>query len=164
MCLIRFHYYIIARIQSWDIMMKSGLFLLAGATLLGSANCGMHKLKLQKVPLAEQQVYVDPASQASSLAMKYSSQKFMGLHPQSRGEIFKDTSVQPVPVTNFRDSQCMTPIHAGFWTNLTNDFYRFLRDRYRYPTAEFQSRIRCWIVQSLGTIGIMPKYCMFSPF
>ena len=92
--------------------MKSGLFLLAGTTLLGSANCGVHKLKLQKLPPAEQQEYVGSASQASSLVRKYSSQEYMALHPQPRREMLKDTSVHPVPVTNFMNTQCMTPIFA----------------------------------------------------
>ena len=92
--------------------MKSGLFLLAGTTLLGSANCGVHKLKLHKLPPAEQQKYVESASQASPLDRRYPSQEFIGLHPHSRKEMLEDTSVHPVPVTNFMNTQCMTPISA----------------------------------------------------
>ena len=89
-------------------MMKSALFLFAGTILLGSANGGVHKLKLQKLPPAEQQEYVVSASQAGSLARKYSSQEYMGLHPHSAGEMFKDTPGHPVPVANFKNAQCMT--------------------------------------------------------
>ena len=112
MCLIRFHPFLIAHVEIRDIMMKCGLFLLAGTILLGSANCGVHKLKLQKLPPAEQQEYVGSASQASSLVRKYSSQEYMGLNPRSAREMFKDTSGHPVPVTNFMNAQCMAPIFA----------------------------------------------------
>ena len=83
------------------------------AALVGSAQCGVHKLKLDKIPLSEQFQHADVAAHAKSLFNKYSGQKAMGLPPVSRqGEMFKETSIpieesdHTVPVSNFLNAQC----------------------------------------------------------
>lgn len=96
--------------------MKNSFFIAAGAALLGSASCAVHKLKLEKVPLSEQLEHADIATHARSLYKKYAGQKFMGVRPEShKEEMFKDTSIHldkdehPVPVSNFLNAQCETP-------------------------------------------------------
>ena len=91
--------------------MKSGLLFAAFA---GLANCGVHKLKLEKVPLSEQLEHADIATHAKSLYKKYSGQKFMGIRPEAhKEEMFRDTSIHldqddhPVPVSNFLNAQCL---------------------------------------------------------
>ena len=92
--------------------MKSGL-IFAVAAFAGLANCGVHKLKLQKVPLSEQLEHADIATHAKSLYKKYSGQKFMGIRPEAHLEnMFRDTSIHldqdhPVPVSNFLNAQCL---------------------------------------------------------
>ena len=99
--------------------MKSGL-LFATAAFAGLANCGVHKLKLQKVPLSEQLEHADITTHAKSLYNKYSGQKFMGIRPEAhKEEIFRDTSIHldqehPVPVSNFLNAQCL--LHHTFST------------------------------------------------
>ena len=95
-------------------MMKGALTLAAGAALLGSAHCGgVHKLKLQKIPLSEQLEHADIVTHAKALYQKYAGQKFMGIRPeQHKQEMFRDTSIHfdrnnpPVPVSNFLNAQC----------------------------------------------------------
>lgn len=54
------YYFAFHRINHISVNMKSSL--LAGAALLGTASAGVHKAKLQKVPLAEQLVrFLDDA-------------------------------------------------------------------------------------------------------
>ena len=94
--------------------MKGVLTLTASAALLGSAHCGgVHKTKLQKIPLSEQLEYADIATHGKALYQKYAGQKFMGIRPeQHKEEMFKDTSIHPdgdnhpVPVSNFLNAQC----------------------------------------------------------
>ena len=91
--------------------MKSGL-LFAAAAFAGLANCDVHRLKLEKVPLSEQLEHADITRHANSLYKKYSGQRFMGIRPEAqKEEMFKDTSVHldqahPVPVSNFLNAQC----------------------------------------------------------
>lgn len=94
--------------------MKSGL-VFAAAAFAGLANCGVHKLKLEKVPLSEQLEHADIATHAKSLYKKYSGQRFMGIRPEAHMEnMFRDTSVHsdqdhyPVPVSNFLNAQCLS--------------------------------------------------------
>lgn len=93
--------------------MKQTLFLAAGA-LLGLAEAGVHKMKLQKVPLSEQLEHSDLASQARALGQKY-----MGIRPQTHvDEMFRDTSIHeedshPVPVSNFLNAQYFSEISIG---------------------------------------------------
>lgn len=93
--------------------MRGTLAIVAGAALLGSAECGVHKMKLQKVPLSEQLEHADLATHAKSLYSKYAGQKYMGLRPeQHQEEMVKDTAVDidedghAVPVSNFLNAQC----------------------------------------------------------
>ncbi|CAD6577011.1 MAG: Vacuolar protease A [Alectoria sarmentosa] len=99
--------------------MKSG-FLFAAAAITGLANCGVHKLKLEKVPLSEQLEHADIATHAESLYKKYSGQKFMGVRPEAhKEEMFRDTSIHldqddhPVPVSNFLNAQYFSEIAIG---------------------------------------------------
>lgn len=85
-----------------------GALVSAAAVLLGSAHAEVHKMKLKKIPLAEQLQSIPMESQMRGL-----SQKYMGSRPESHADaIFKDTSVHvdgnhPVPITNFMNAQCM---------------------------------------------------------
>lgn len=93
--------------------MKAGLLLAAGSLVLGTGQCAIHKLKLQKIPLSEQLKHADIATHAQALYNKYSGQKAMG--PQfapSNEQVFRDTSIHPespghtVPIENFLNAQC----------------------------------------------------------
>ncbi len=94
--------------------MKGALTLAAGAALLGMARSGgVHKMKLQKIPLSEQLEHADIATHAKSLYQKYAGQHFMGSPPQQHKEMmFQDTSIHldgddhAVPVSNFLNAQC----------------------------------------------------------
>ncbi|KAL9125542.1 MAG: hypothetical protein Q9217_005265 [Psora testacea] len=105
--------------------MKNSLVLAASALLVGSANCGVHKLKLEKIPLSEQLEHADIAAHANSLynkyaGQKYTGQKYMSIRPEShKDEMFRDTSIHldedehPVPVTNFLNAQYFSKIAVG---------------------------------------------------
>ena len=104
--------------------MKSGL-LFAAAAFTGLANCGVHKLKLEKVPLSEQLEHADITTHAKSLYKKYSGQKFMGIRPDAhKEEMFRDTSIHldqdhQVPVSNFLNAQCSYHYSRSTSLNLT---------------------------------------------
>ena len=92
--------------------MKAGLVLAAGSVFLGAGQCGVHKMKLNKIPLAEQLQHADLATHAKSLMHKYGPQKFMGAQ---QNEVLKDASIiadgeHPVPIDNFLNAQCMSPL------------------------------------------------------
>ena len=104
--------------------MKSGL-LFAAVAFTGLANCRVHKLKLEKVPLSEQLEYASITTHASSLYKKYAGQKYMGIRPEAhKEEMFRDTSIHldqehPVPVSNFLNAQCLLyHVHSSI-KNLT---------------------------------------------
>jgi len=86
----------------------------AAAVLLGTANAGIHKLPLKKIPLSEQLAYADIDTHA-----KHLGQKYMGIRPQSHiDEMFKETSVHDegghkVPVNNFLNAQYFSDITIG---------------------------------------------------
>ncbi|KAL1884156.1 hypothetical protein VTK73DRAFT_6825 [Phialemonium thermophilum] len=88
--------------------------LLTAAALLGSAQAGVHKMKLKKVPLSEQLETVPLNTQMERL-----SQKYMGIRPDNHIDaIFQDTAVHvdgnhPVPVSNFMNAQYFSEISLG---------------------------------------------------
>jgi len=87
---------------------------IAAAALLGSANAGVHKMKLQKIPLSEQLEHADINTHMQALGQKY-----MGIRPQRHtDEIFRDTSIHPdkghsVLVSNFLNAQYFSDIAIG---------------------------------------------------
>ncbi|KAK3321579.1 vacuolar protease A precursor [Apodospora peruviana] len=89
--------------------------LLTAAVLLGSTQAaGVHKLKLKKVPLAEQLETAPIGTQLEHLGQKY-----MGVRPQSHAEaVFQGmhADVQgnhPVPISNFMNAQYFSEITIG---------------------------------------------------
>ncbi|KAI0007910.1 Asp-domain-containing protein [Xylariaceae sp. FL0662B] len=91
-----------------------GALLTAAAVLLGSAQAGVHKMKLKKIPLAEQLETIPIDVQMRGLGQKY-----MGVRPESHREaMFQDTSIHidkdhPVPITNFMNAQYFSEISIG---------------------------------------------------
>ncbi|KAK4154384.1 vacuolar protease [Chaetomidium leptoderma] len=93
--------------------MKSAL--LTAAVLLGSAQGASHKLKLQKVPLAEQLESVPINTQLEQLGQKY-----MGLRPRQshsnavfNGMVADVKGNHPVPISNFMNAQYFSDITIG---------------------------------------------------
>ncbi|KAI1870408.1 uncharacterized protein JN550_005336 [Neoarthrinium moseri] len=88
--------------------------LLTAAALLGAAEAGVHKMKLQKIPLSEQLETMPIEYQ-----MKGLGQKYMGGRPQAHAEaMFKAGSVSAekdhiVPITNFMNAQYFSDITIG---------------------------------------------------
>ncbi|KAL0467920.1 aspartic proteinase [Neurospora intermedia] len=88
--------------------------LLTAAMLLGSAQAGVHTMKLKKVPLAEQLESVPIDVQVQHLGQKYT-----GLRTESHTQaMFKATDAQvsgnhPVPITNFMNAQYFSEITIG---------------------------------------------------
>lgn len=84
--------------------------LLTAAALLGGAEAAVHKMKLQKVPLADQLESIPIDMQMRGLGQKY-----MGARPGSHVDaMFKPTEVDatkdhPVPISNFMNAQCKPP-------------------------------------------------------
>ncbi|ROT35786.1 eukaryotic aspartyl protease [Sodiomyces alkalinus F11] len=87
---------------------------LTAAVLLGSATAEVHKLKLKKIPLAEQLATVPVDIQARQLGQKY-----MGIRPENHLDaMFSSKPVQSdgmhlVPVTNFMNAQYFSEITIG---------------------------------------------------
>ncbi|KXG48895.1 Peptidase A1 [Penicillium griseofulvum] len=93
-------------------MMKS-LTLLTASALLGSATAEVHKLKLNKVPLAEQLNTHNIDAHVHNLGQKY-----MGIRPEKHQDLFHDTSLNPasghdVLVDNFLNAQYFSEISIG---------------------------------------------------
>ncbi|QPG94193.1 saccharopepsin [Epichloe festucae Fl1] len=92
--------------------MKSAL--IAAAALAGSAQAGIHKMKLQKISLEEQLAGASVEQQVQNLGQKY-----LGSRPLSRADVmFNYQSPQPqgghpVPITNFMNAQYFSEITVG---------------------------------------------------
>ncbi|UNI17813.1 Saccharopepsin [Purpureocillium takamizusanense] len=92
--------------------MKSAL--IAAAALAGSAQAGVHKMKLQKVSLEEQLAGASIETQVQHLGQKY-----LGRRPESRADVmFNSKAPQAagghlVPVTNFMNAQYFSEISIG---------------------------------------------------
>ncbi|KAI2635684.1 Asp-domain-containing protein [Hypomontagnella submonticulosa] len=88
--------------------------LLTAAVLLGSAQAGVHKMKLKKIPLAEQLESIPIETQMRGLGQKY-----MGARPQTHAQaVFQDTASlatgeHPVPISNFMNAQYFSDISIG---------------------------------------------------
>ncbi|KAI1377979.1 Asp-domain-containing protein [Hypoxylon crocopeplum] len=88
--------------------------LLTAAVLLGSAQAGVHKMKLKKIPLAEQLENIPIDTQMRGLGQKY-----MGARPESHSQaVFKGSPVQmtgdhPLPISNFMNAQYFSEISIG---------------------------------------------------
>ncbi|KAK4107415.1 vacuolar protease A precursor [Canariomyces notabilis] len=89
--------------------------LLTAAVLLGSAQGAVHKLKLKKVPLAEQLESVPVETQLEHLGQKY-----MGIRPQKshadamfKGMVADVQGNHPVPISNFMNAQYFSEITLG---------------------------------------------------
>jgi saccharopepsin len=80
--------------------------LVAASALLGVASAGIHRMKLEKVPLETQLNGANIGHHMNALKQKY-SQKFMG----PTEDIFREQSIKgdphDVPVENFLNAQCM---------------------------------------------------------
>ncbi|KAJ5827069.1 hypothetical protein N7447_003832 [Penicillium robsamsonii] len=92
--------------------MKS-LTLLTASALLGSAAAEVHKLKLNKVPLAEQLNTHNIDAHVHNLGQKY-----MGIRPEKHQDLFHDTGFNPasghdVLVDNFLNAQYFSEISIG---------------------------------------------------
>jgi saccharopepsin len=89
--------------------------LIAAAALLGSAQAGgVHKMKLQKIPLEEQLAGASIETQVQALGQKY-----LGARPMSRADVIfnaqppKVEGGHPVPVSNFMNAQYFSEITIG---------------------------------------------------
>ncbi|KAI9845420.1 MAG: Vacuolar protease A [Sclerophora amabilis] len=89
--------------------------LVAAGMLLGSASAGVHKMKLQKVPLSEQLEHANLNTHMQALGQKY-----MGIRPEGLAEeMFQDTSIKPgadghpVAVSNFLNAQYFSEVAIG---------------------------------------------------
>jgi len=88
--------------------------LLTAAVLLGSAQAATHKMKLKKVPLAEQLESMPIDAQVQHLGQKY-----MGVRPQTHTDaVFSGMQVKasgnhPVPISNFVNAQYFSEISIG---------------------------------------------------
>ncbi|KAI0195218.1 vacuolar protease A-like protein [Xylaria flabelliformis] len=88
--------------------------LVSAAMLLGSAQAGVHKMKLKKVPLAEQLETIPIETQLRGLGQKY-----LGVRPDSHSDaIFQGANMHiekdhPLPISNFMNAQYFSEISIG---------------------------------------------------
>lgn len=92
-----------------------GATIFTAAMAAGTASAGVHKMKLQKVPLSKQLEGLSMEQHAQHLGQKY-----MGIRPQGRAdEMFRDTSIKPdkgghhVGISNFLNAQYFSEIAIG---------------------------------------------------
>ncbi|KAF4126137.1 hypothetical protein GMORB2_1383 [Geosmithia morbida] len=92
------------------------LALLGAASLLaGAAQAGVHKMKLNKIPLSEQLAGHSIESQVQALGQKYMGSS----RPESRADVIFNTAppksdgIHPVPVSNFMNAQYFSEITIG---------------------------------------------------
>lgn len=93
--------------------MKNSLFFAAGA-MAGTASAGVHKMKLEKIPLSEQLEHSNMPGLAHGLGQKYGG---------ILGHQFRDTKLSsglvsvdgahPVPISNFMNAQYFSEIEIG---------------------------------------------------
>jgi len=89
--------------------------LVAASAMLGTAAAGIHKMKLHKIPLAEQLEHMDINAQVHALGQKYMGPSAKQIQQE---EMFKDTSIHldgshPVPISNFMNAQYFSEIEIG---------------------------------------------------
>ncbi|KAI0098172.1 aspartic peptidase domain-containing protein [Nemania sp. FL0031] len=89
--------------------------LLGAAVLLGSAQAGgIHKMKLKKVPLAEQLETIPIETQMRGLGQKY-----LGARPETHAQaVFQGANMHiekdhPLPISNFMNAQYFSEISIG---------------------------------------------------
>ncbi|KAI0448223.1 aspartic peptidase domain-containing protein [Xylaria telfairii] len=88
--------------------------LVSAAMLLGSAQAGVHKMKLKKVPLAEQLETIPIETQIRGLGQKY-----LGVRPDSHTDaMFQGANMHiekdhPLPISNFMNAQYFSEISIG---------------------------------------------------
>ncbi|KAI1757655.1 aspartic peptidase domain-containing protein [Xylaria castorea] len=88
--------------------------LVSAAMLLGSAQAGIHKMKLKKVPLAEQLETIPIETQVRGLGQKY-----LGVRLDSHAEaVFQGANMHvakdhPLPISNFMNAQYFSEISIG---------------------------------------------------
>lgn len=84
--------------------------LIAAAALLGSAQAGIHKMKLNKVPLSEQLATTSIEQQVQNLGQKYmgSARPKTAADYAFAAEAPKMEGGHPVPISNFMNAQCMS--------------------------------------------------------
>ncbi|KAI1742412.1 aspartic peptidase domain-containing protein [Xylaria scruposa] len=88
--------------------------LVSAAMLLGSAQAGVHKMKLKKVPLSEQLETIPIETQLRGLGQKY-----LGVRPDSHSDaIFQGANMHvekdhPLPISNFMNAQYFSEISIG---------------------------------------------------